>query len=239
VAGHRAYFSALERRAGSAARWANVNNLLLVDGDLFALHHQAFTGPGDPGRVFVDIWRVAGGRIVEHWDVIQPIPPVMAHANGMGCGKGDTFAAAAALPRDTITAPICGLPDPRAKRAQSLATLADYSRALFSGDVRAAIARWFSDDYRQHSPAIADGKDGAIAFLLGEFGKGAAAMPRFGPMRTIAEGDLVLMHRLTTYADGVQTANVDIFRVTAGRISEHWDIKQDIPKDAANPQGMW
>jgi len=239
LAGHRVYFAQIEKRTGSSAgAWANVNNMILVDGDLFALHHHAFTSPNDPGRVFVDIWRVDGGRIVEHWDVIQAIPTEMAHANGMGCGKGYDYVSASAL-KDTISAPACGFPDPSALRADSLAALDAYSAALFEGDVAGAIARFITNDYRQHSPDIRDGKEGALAFLLDEFGKGDAAMPQMGPMRTIAEGDFVLMHRLTTYADGLKTANIDIFKLRNGQISEHWDIKQEIPASAANDNGMW
>jgi predicted SnoaL-like aldol condensation-catalyzing enzyme len=58
------------------------------------MHHHAFRGPADPGRVFVDIWRVKDGRIAEHWDVIQAIPATMAHHNGMACGHGDDYASA-------------------------------------------------------------------------------------------------------------------------------------------------
>jgi len=238
LAGHRAYFDQLAQRVGATSGWANVNNMILVDGDLFALHHQAFTGPDDMGRVFVDIWRVAGGKIVEHWDVIQPIPPTMAHHNGMGCGKGDDYRAARAA-GDTITAPACGRPEPTASRVESLAALDAYSARLKAGDVDGAIEDFLTDDYRQHSPIIRDGKAGALAFLRDEFGKGVSAMPQMGPMRIIAEGDFVLMHRLTTYANGQRTANIDIFRLRGGRIKAHWDIKQPIPATVVNDNGMW
>ena len=34
-------------------------------------------------HAFLDLFRVADGKIVEHWDVIQEIPAEMAHSNGM------------------------------------------------------------------------------------------------------------------------------------------------------------
>ena len=37
---------------------------------------------GDVHSAFFDLWRVADGRIVEHWDVISDIPAEMAHDNG-------------------------------------------------------------------------------------------------------------------------------------------------------------
>lgn len=37
---------------------------------------------GDTPTAFFDLFRVADGRIVEHWDVVAPIPAEMAHRNG-------------------------------------------------------------------------------------------------------------------------------------------------------------
>jgi predicted SnoaL-like aldol condensation-catalyzing enzyme len=31
----------------------------------------------------VDIWRLAEGLVVEHWDVVQPVPEPSAVPNGM------------------------------------------------------------------------------------------------------------------------------------------------------------
>lgn len=238
IVAHRAFFAEKAKLAGNTGSWANVNNILLVDGDLFALHHHVFTGPNDSGRVFVDIWRVRDGRIVEHWDVIQPIPAQQAHRNGIACGKGEDYASARAI-GNTLAKPTCGLPDPSSSRSASLKVIDSYAGALRKGDVRAATETWLSPDYRQHSPMIGDGVQGALDFLLAEFGKGVSAMPKMGAIRTIAEGDYVMHHRLTTYADGRETANVDIFRIAAGRISEHWDLKQPVPNEAANRNGMW
>ena len=235
-AGLRSYLE--QPSAGSGDR-VNVNNILLVDGDLFALHHHVFAGPGDPGRVVVDIWRVQNGKIVEHWDVGQPIPTVMAHGNGIACGKGDDFASAKAL-GNTIADLTCGKPDAAQAREDSLGVLDAYAAEFRKGKVEEPVRLWFSSDYRQHSPVIADGVEGAIAFLLNEYGKGEDRMPKFGPMRTVAEGDYVLRHRLQQdYGAKSLSANIDIFRITGGKISEHWDLRQDVPETARNANGMW
>ncbi|WP_175777409.1 nuclear transport factor 2 family protein [Burkholderia anthina] len=54
-----------------------------ADGDLVYLHVHATEHPGDRGEAVVDIFRVKDGQIVEHWDVIQPVPEKSANANTM------------------------------------------------------------------------------------------------------------------------------------------------------------
>ena len=53
---------------------------MLVDGDLAMVHVRA-SRPGAPDAAVADIYRFDGGRIVEHWDVLQPVPenPVSSH----------------------------------------------------------------------------------------------------------------------------------------------------------------
>lgn len=47
---------------------------VLVDGDLAVVHLHARKGPDDPGLAIMDMFRLEGGKIVEHWDVMQPVP---------------------------------------------------------------------------------------------------------------------------------------------------------------------
>lgn len=56
---------------------------VLADGDLVAVHSHVTTGPDDRGMAVVDIFRVKDGKIVEHWDVLQPVPEKSANTNTM------------------------------------------------------------------------------------------------------------------------------------------------------------
>ena len=55
---------------------------ILVDGDLAMVHVRA-SGPGAPDAAVADIYRFENGRIVEHWDVLQPVPVHAAHDHPM------------------------------------------------------------------------------------------------------------------------------------------------------------
>jgi predicted SnoaL-like aldol condensation-catalyzing enzyme len=56
---------------------------LFVDGDYVIAHVHVIINPGDLGNAVVDIFRVAQGRIAEHWDVAQEVPAKSANSNGM------------------------------------------------------------------------------------------------------------------------------------------------------------
>ena len=56
---------------------------VFTDGDYVILHVHAVREPGTRGSAIVDIFKLEGGKIVEHWDVVQPIPEKALNANGM------------------------------------------------------------------------------------------------------------------------------------------------------------
>jgi predicted SnoaL-like aldol condensation-catalyzing enzyme len=56
---------------------------VLADGDLVVLHLHSITDEQDRGRAIVDVFRVEGGKIVEHWDVTQDVPEASANSNTM------------------------------------------------------------------------------------------------------------------------------------------------------------
>jgi predicted SnoaL-like aldol condensation-catalyzing enzyme len=56
---------------------------IIADGNLVAVHSHGVFTPGDRGLAIVDILRVDGCKIAEHWDVAQAVPEKPANNNGM------------------------------------------------------------------------------------------------------------------------------------------------------------
>ena len=54
-----------------------------ADGDHVIVHVQVSRWPGDPGFAVVDIFRLEGGMVAEHWDVLQDVPTEPINPNGM------------------------------------------------------------------------------------------------------------------------------------------------------------
>ncbi|MCA1397361.1 nuclear transport factor 2 family protein [Bradyrhizobium sp. BRP56] len=54
-----------------------------VDGDYVILHVHAVREPGTRGNAIVDIFKLEDGKIVEHWDVAQPVPENPSNNNTM------------------------------------------------------------------------------------------------------------------------------------------------------------
>jgi predicted SnoaL-like aldol condensation-catalyzing enzyme len=54
-----------------------------ADGDYVIVHVHAVREPGTRGNAIIDIFKLENGKVVEHWDVVQPIPDNPANSNGM------------------------------------------------------------------------------------------------------------------------------------------------------------
>ncbi len=55
---------------------------IVVDGAIAVIHLRGRPSPESRGGAVADVFRLENGKIVEHWDVLQPIPEKSANPNG-------------------------------------------------------------------------------------------------------------------------------------------------------------
>ncbi|MGP9545945.1 nuclear transport factor 2 family protein [Psychrobacter sp. AOP7-B1-25] len=117
-----------------------------------------------------------------------------------------------------------------------------FYKTAYEGNPQKAVADYVGDDYIQHNPAVANGKAGFIDYFEQMQTQYPNKSIEF--VRCIAEDDLVSLHTHQVWHNENQTIDefvtMDFFRFdNSGKIVEHWDSIQQIPKDSANHQTMY
>jgi len=113
-----------------------------------------------------------------------------------------------------------------------------YYRTAFEGSPREAVEKYVGAEYIQHNPHVGNGTKPFIEY----FERMAKEYPNktINFVRSIAEGDLVSLHTYQVWPDGDEYVTMDIFRFDEnGKIVEHWDAVQEIPKESANANTMY
>lgn len=56
---------------------------MIAEGDLVVVHAHSKANSKDRGYAAIDIFRLENGKIIEHWDAVQPVPEKSENSNSM------------------------------------------------------------------------------------------------------------------------------------------------------------
>lgn len=113
-----------------------------------------------------------------------------------------------------------------------------FYKIAYEGNPRKAVELYIGNEYIQHNPLVGDGIEPFIDY----FERMAKEYPkkRIEFVRAIAEKDLVSLHTHQIWPDEEEYVTMDFFRFDEyGKIVEHWDSIQKIPKESANNNTMY
>ncbi len=193
---------------------------IFQDGDHVVFHNsydnaQAF---GAEKIVTFDVFRIADGKIAEHWDNITPL--VTETVSGRTQVDGPTE--------------ITDL-DKTDENKEMVKNFID--DVLFGKNPQKITDYVSTEKYHQHNTAIGDGLDGlgkALEYLASQ-----NDMFQYEKVHKIlGEGNFVLAMSEGNW-HGKAQAFYDLFRIEDGKIVEHWDVIQEIPAEMAHENGKF
>ncbi|MCW2392139.1 putative SnoaL-like aldol condensation-catalyzing enzyme [Sphingobium sp. B1D7B] len=126
-----------------------------------------------------------------------------------------------------------GSADHVALTARNRALMIDFVTILYEQrDPRRAFERYVHEDYIQHNPIIADGRENALKWLEPVFSKAGTEIQ---VRRVLVDGDYATVQIIGRMGpeDG-GSAVMNIFRIEDGMIVEHWDVTQAMPAETAS-----
>ena len=114
----------------------------------------------------------------------------------------------------------------------------EFYKMAYEGNPQKAVELFVGSEYIQHNPLVGDGTEPLIKY----FEKMDTEYPNksIDFVRAVAEVNLVALHTHQIWPGGEEYVTMDFFRFDeSGKIVEHWDSMQQIPKDSANRNTMY
>jgi predicted SnoaL-like aldol condensation-catalyzing enzyme len=187
-----------------------VNIVRIFEDDDFVFGHTEYEF--STSRIGFEVFRFDGDQTVEHWDNIQSRKGPNSSGNTMVDGP--------------TTATDHGLTEPNRRLVQSFVNEVLVNRKLYK------LENYIDNEsYTEHNPRIGDGIAALTSALSAHSANKGFEIQYHKNHRLLAEGSFVLSVS-EGYFHGVHSAFYDLFRVTQGKIIEHWDTTEAIPNRA-------
>ena len=184
---------------------------MLEDGPFVVAHGRSDTG--DKSCVFFAVFRFEDGLLIEHWRFAAPAAP--PNQSGHTQTDGPTE------------------PDGRQDTDRVKAIVRDYYETVHIGRKHDQIGRYMSGDLQtRHEPGVRAG--------VAAFEQDLAALTRSRTIDEVVlivgEGDLVFIAARGTH-EAKSCSYIDLYRVEAGKLVEHWSFPQAVPPHEASKNG--
>jgi predicted SnoaL-like aldol condensation-catalyzing enzyme len=229
-------FSVVERRDEIPEVVEPPLGAIIAEGDLVAMtlveELPEPSGSGTYTTTHFNMFRIEDGRLAEHWHSVQSPPgPDLPSPEGGGSQlvTGSVGAEQLALLEAS---------DPELANNKRL--VFDVSRQILDARREEIADLYFAEDYIQHNPNAATGREGFKAYFSTREDLPIEASIRAPLVAMVAEGDLVvqairLEHPHPSREGAIYTTTwFDMFRVADGRLAEHWDPAAKPMPPAAN-----
>jgi predicted SnoaL-like aldol condensation-catalyzing enzyme len=217
----QSYFESIPRRDAPPALIENPLVTVVAEGDYvlmaFVDAREAADGTGPYTSTHFDLFRIANGRVVEHWDSVQLTP---------GDSGGDPAPVTGATTTEQQLA-IVTRGDPAL--IANKRTVFDLWRHVPDAGREELTDLYLDPIYIQHNPNAATGAAGFRDYMARRPDLPIETHYEHQLVTMIAEGDLVVQVLADTRPhpdrpdESYTIAWFDMFRIENGRIAEHWD----------------
>jgi predicted SnoaL-like aldol condensation-catalyzing enzyme len=202
---------------------------MIADGDLVFVQAQLTATPADErtGLNRYDIYRLAGGSIVEHWAVSAKAP---THSVSGNSAFSDLY---------TYPTPPAAPSDAQVELNRLLVT--SLSERVFAHQQFDIVDRFWDTGYLQHNPWVDNGR-AALEDALPYISEAGAP---YRVWLAMADGDLALTcsHNQDVGDDPADDytglAVCDLYRVADLALVEHWDVAQAVPSTSVSGHSMF
>jgi len=200
--------AALFKRLSKTSPRVNIVRIFEDDNFVFAHTEYEFS----TSRIGFEVFRFEGDLTVEHWDNIQSRKGPNSSGHSMVDGPA--------------TATDHELTEPNRRRVQAFVNEVLVNRKLNK------LENYIDNEsYTEHNPRIGDGIAALTSALSAHSANRGFEIQYHKNHRLLAEGSFVLSVSEGNI-HGVHSAFYDLFRVTQGKIIEHWDTTEAIPSRA-------